>query len=257
MSSVVRAFLLFAIIFGNAAYAKSIHVLVLGEAASANCNSRLYGEQAGVYQIGKDGLEKPARDPLDWADCAGGSIWIPVGREMIRAGMAKRVVFMSIGMANSRAQDWIKGGRAFGRLESAMQVVSARKIKFDYVFWYQGMSDSDSSGQRYVSDLTGVIKNLIPSVPGAKWIIAQSAGCSGRVSNRILAAQRRVSAYPLFNRFLGPDLSFLENATLGGQCALTQDAQEKAAGLWVGSLVNAEAESRKYGRESLLFYFRQ
>jgi hypothetical protein len=256
MSLVAKLLLLSALLFVKGADARNMNILVLGEGASANCNVRLYGEEPNVFQIGRNGMKRPARDPLDWADCSGGSIWIPVGRQIVEARFADQVAFMSLGMEKSQVRDWVKGGRAFARLESALQVAKAKNIKFDYVFWYQGMSDGVLRQQDYGFGLVKVIRGLIPVVPGARWLIAQSAGCGNAINKDIFAAQRKVSANPLFNRFPGPDVSLLHNSSLSDQCTLREDGQEIMAKQWFRSLVKAEEISRKYEKESLLHYFK-
>jgi hypothetical protein len=175
---------------------------------------------------------------------------------MIQSGVVDRVGFMSIGVTGTRARDWSGGGRAFAKLEAAMQVATAKKIRFDYVFWYQGLSDGNAREQEYAADLTKVMRALIPSAPSAKWIVAKSSGCDREINNEILAAQRAISSNNLFNRFPGPDVYILQNSFLRDQCTLTDDGQEKMAELWYHSFVKAEAASQKYAKESLLHYFK-
>jgi hypothetical protein len=256
MSLVAKIALVLALLNIHVAHARDLRILVLGEAAAANCNSRLYEAQPGVFQVGLDGAETPARDPLEWADCKGGSVWVPLGREIVRSRMADKVVFMSLGIPGSRARDWVKGGRAYAKLESAMRLAHARKIKFDYVFWYQGMSDGAARAEEYQIDLIRVVRFMIPMVPGVKWLFASSANCRGEINERILAAQRKVGSNALFSRFPGPDTNVLPGHSWTDQCTLTEDGQENMATLWLRSLVNSEVASQKYEREDLLHFFK-
>jgi hypothetical protein len=247
---------MFAILVASRADARELSILVLGEAASANCNAQPYGPYPGIFQIGRDGFPKPAKDPLDWADCGGGSLWIPFGREVVKAGLADKVNLMSLGMASTRARDWTVGGRASARLDSAIRVIRERKLKFDYVFWLQGRSDRNTSEQDYNQDLSEVVKFLGSNLNGVTWLIAESGSCEGKTGEQLLSAQRKVGRNALFNRFPGP------SATLGidelqlKDCSYTEKGQEEMAKRWLRALRLAESASNRYQRESLLYYFK-
>ena len=248
--------LLALMLWGGFASAKDIYILVIGEAGSANCNAHRFTKAVGVYQIGLDGAVKPAHDPFEWADCKGGSIWIPLGKQIINAGMADRVIFMPIGLARMRARDWLADGRAVSKLSSVTNLVVGRKIRFDYALWQQGYSDRGSSGPQYISDLSKVIKNVSLNMQITKWIIAQSAGCGAAVSTHIKVAQSQIALNPLFNRFLGPDISSLSSAYRSTECNFNEIGQQKVAQLWFRSMQEADTANVRYQKESLLYYFK-
>jgi hypothetical protein len=241
---------------GGAANARDIYILVIGEGSSSNCNSHSFTEVPGVYQIGLAGTIKSARDPFEWADCKNGSVWIPLGQEMISAGIADNVIFMPVGLARTKARDWLEGGRAFKKLMTVIATVKQHNIKFDYAFWQPGFSDSGASEAQHVNELGRVIKFVSLNINVDKWIIAQGAGCGVSTDPDIESAQLEVAGNRLFNRFPGPNTGSLGGAYRSNTCNFNERGQRKLAKLWLGSLVRAEEESEWLQKESLLYYFK-
>lgn len=257
MLSVVRFICALALTAGFApAQARDVYILVIGGGTASNCNAHAFGEVRGVYQIGLTGSEKSARDPFELADCKGGSVWIPLGQKMVEAGMADKVVFMPVGMAGTRARDWQPGGRAYSKLMSLMSTAKARNIKFDYGFWQQGSADIDADAAQYSNDLHKAVKAITINIKVGKWIIAQGAGCNDRRSDAIKAAQLQFSRNPVLNRFSGPDTSVLGSTYRSDNCYFNELGQRQLAQQWFRSIIEADAASVKYQKESLLYYFK-
>ena len=113
-----------------------MRILVMGQSISSNCNEHVYPAVNNVFQVAKDGSIKVALDPFEWADCNKGSMWMPLGKKIIEAGIARKVIFMPIGVAASKVGDWQAGGSVFGKLNSAIALIQAQGINFDFVFWH-------------------------------------------------------------------------------------------------------------------------
>ena len=129
--------------------AKDIFILVVGESISANCNQHIFQQVPGVYQLNKNGIQTPAKDPFDWSDCSQGSMWIPLGEKIIQNGLADNVTFMPIGVKGTSVSDWKEGGAAFAKLSSAISMTKEKSINVDYLFWHQGSSDVNISPITY------------------------------------------------------------------------------------------------------------
>jgi hypothetical protein len=234
------------------ANARDVYVLVMGDGTSANCNARVFGATSGVYQIGLDGIEKPARDPLESADCQKGSIWLPLGQQMIKAGVADKVIFMSIGVAGTSARGWQAGGVAFAKLAAVTRTVNARKIKFDYALWQHSDTGSDTRGRDCIAEMRKVVRAMSIAIKIDKWIIGQSKGCGDGIEGDPPINQWN----PLFNRFSGPNTSTLDSSYRSASEYLNELGQLKLAHLWFRSIVEADAASARYQKESLLYYFK-
>ena len=249
-------FMLGLLSFATTALAKDVHILVIGDSAAANCNAQSFGPVPGVYQVGRDGREKLAADPLDLGDCQGGSIWIPLGEAMVRAGFAQKVVFVPLGVTGAKVGDWLQPGRASGRLGGAIKAASLRGVEFDYAIWQQSESGNTLTGEQYRASLNRVVKIVSVNAKVKKWIIAQGAHCDGTTGGAIEDAQHRYAGNPIFNRFPGPHTSALGAAYRATGCVFNARGQQKMAELWFDSIKKADVNSDRYQKESLLYYFR-
>ncbi|MEN3112397.1 sialate O-acetylesterase [Uliginosibacterium paludis] len=248
------------LICSNAIAAEStdrhLRILVAGQSISSNCNQHRFGPEAGVFQVSKDGLEIEARDPLQWADCDGGSIWLPLGKRIIESGMAQKVTFMSIGVGGTSVHDWRPGGRAYAKLQSAFKLIEDKKIRFDYGFWLQGSSDIGSDPIRYENALKDLVRELRQTSGARDWLIAIHSSCFGQSDNRIAQAQERLARNALHGYFKGPDINSIEKGLRTDSCHLNKAGQEVAAGLWFKALQDAQRTDHVTEEETLLRFFR-
>jgi hypothetical protein len=72
----------------------------------------------------------------------------------------------------------------------------------------------------------------------------------------VLAAQSKFAMAPIYNRYPGPNLNALQEALRLPGGGFSKAGQEQLAHLWYQSIASAEALSRKYQKESLLYYFK-
>jgi hypothetical protein len=256
MLSVAKLLLSSLLFLGFAAQSREMTILVLGEGASANCNQHLSSAVSQVFQLTRGGELKPAVDPLDLAECSGGSIWIPLGQQLINSRMADRIVLVSIAVRQASVADWLPRGKVFPRLKSVVELANLKKISFDYVFWQQGYSDEPYSAERYFNDLRAVIKYVSTNIKVGGWIIAKGTGCPGIVRKGVEEAQVRMGRLPIYRRFAGPDTNRLAPTYSFGNCGLNQDGQNQMATLWAKAVFEAEKNAGRFQKESLLFYFR-
>ncbi|MGX4640636.1 sialate O-acetylesterase [Massilia sp. SYSU DXS3249] len=217
-----------------------LKILVLGQSISSNCNQRLYGPVDNVLQVGFDGSIKPARDPFEWADCAQGSMWMPLGKKLIDSGVALKVTFMPIGVAGSRTRDWQKGGSAFDKLNSALALIKRQGLSFDYAFWHQGSADIGLDKDEYLGQLSSVIEYVNANAKIDRWLIALHSRCAGRYDPNIEMVQRAFGNAPASRRYPGPNTNLLGNEyRLPDACHLNERGQEEMASLWLDAVRNS------------------
>lgn len=219
--------------------ARELRILVIGQSISSNCNQHVYGPIDNIFQIGKDGNVKPARDPFEWADCDKGSMWMPLGKRIIDSGMAQKVVFMPIGVGATSVRDWQADGRAFGKLNAALDLAAKEGIRFDAVLWHQGSADYGMARSEYTDRLLSVISYVNGKVQAGRWLVGVHSRCSGRYDANIEAAQRFVGEAPAEKRYLGANTNVLGNEFRFDECHLNQMGQEQMAGMWLEALRNA------------------
>jgi hypothetical protein len=241
----------------SAASAREIRILVVGEGAAANCNSHRFPVIPGVYEITKSGAQRLAQDPLELAECSGGSVWMPLGAEIINTGFAEKVVFASIAVSRARVRDWQPGAGAYERLKMFSRNSGVAPIKFDYAIWYQGFSDLGISQAEYFDNVLGVLRAISLSVNIDKWLIAQGVRCGGEAeSARIESAHLQIAKNPVLNRFPGPHVNRLDKGLYGSGCELNEAGQKELGKQWLEAMKRADNESEKYAKESLLYYFK-
>ena len=237
--------------------AKNLSILVIGQSISSNCNAYSFDREPGVYQYDLEGNITEARDPFLWADCHGGSMWMPLGKKIIDAKMADRVIFMPIGVNGSKITDWLEGGRVHSKLLRAMSVIQNREIKFDFVLWHQGSSDIGTKPTKYKSDFGKLYKIIKEKTSRATpWIIAMHSRCSGSYDKKIETAQQEIAnGLPMF--YQGPNNNSLGDNYRFDRCHLNKDGQIKMAQLWFDSIQSANAKKAEFDNESLLRIFRK
>lgn len=238
-------------------FAKDISILVIGQSISSNCNAYSFDREPGVYQYDLSGNITEARDPFLWADCNGGSMWMPLGKNIINAKMANRVIFMPIGVGGTKVTDWLAGGRAHAKLLNALSIIQDRKIKFDLVLWHQGSSDIGTSPTKYKSDFRELYKTIRTRVPNpTPWIVAMHSRCYGNYDKKIEMAQKEIAnALPIF--YPGPNNNNLGDDYRFDKCHLNKEGQIKMAHLWLESIKSANAKKSALDNESLLQFFRR
>jgi hypothetical protein len=228
-------------IAANPGVLPELHILVLGQSVSSNCNEKIYPASPNVFQVSLAGDIKTASDPFEWADCKAGSMWMPLGRMLIESGMASKVVFMPIGIGSTTVADWMQGGRSFSKLNNAIDVIKQRNLQFDYAFWHQGTSDFGQTGAEvYSSRLSSVISYVNRNVTIKNWLIAVHSRCYGTYDRQIESGQLAVAAALGDNIFVGANNNSLDNSYRFDTCHLNAQGQEAMAKLWLESMKSAK-----------------
>jgi hypothetical protein len=238
------------------AQARTLRVLIVGEGVAANCNVKRFSAVSGVYELGPDGRENPAHDPFEWSECKAGSVWIPLGEKLIKAGLAEKVVFMPVTAERARASSWLTNGPARNSLTAALNVLSKNSLTVDYALFQPGCSDKATPSPDYLNNLRMMVKSTSLAVRIDRWILAQSPDCPREDGERLRSLQRQIGRNPVFNTFIGPDLSKVGDSFRDERGYLKAEGQTMLAELWATAILNARAASEKYQRESLLYFFK-
>lgn len=253
MSSVVKVFLILVSFFAiSAAQGRDMHILALQEGGVA-CKNDLMNDIENIYQIGSDGQEVAVASNFEWSDCNDGAVLMPLGEELIKSGLADRVIFLPVGVEGSGVEDWQAGGRASEKLKLALTKANATNTRFDYVFWQGNMVSADVALNEYQQSISKVLKLVKLQTNADKFIISSSVSC--QAGDALKKAAPRWD--PLYNRFSGPDLQALGDDYRADQCHFNQRGYKKMAQLWVQSISAAEALSQRYQKESVLYFFKK
>lgn len=255
MLLVVRAVLGFSLfLLPGFASARDIYLLVVGDQSAANCQEHKYGPTEGVYQLALDGRQRPAMDPLDWADCNGGSIWMPLAKRLKQEPGVDKVVLLSVGVMNAKAQDFSQGAAAT-RLNKALRTAKGLGIKFDYALWQQGRADLATKRNAYLNSVRKVIKAASIKITIRKWLIGSEA-CGPTQLLNVAEAQAVLSKQVLLNRFPGPSQLPLDSQAQLTDCRLTEAGQEVMAQYWSDAIHRADRLGERYQREALISLFK-
>jgi hypothetical protein len=218
-------------------------ILVVGQSISSNCNEHKFGPVDNVFQIGRDGLIKAAQDPFEWADCSNGSMWMPLGKQLIDGGIAKKVVFMPIGVGGTKVSDWQDGGLAYTKLNTVFAQIKDKGLRFDVALWHQGSSDIGTDPTDYYNRLANVVANIDAHAPIGKWIVALHSRCNGNYDQKIEEAQRHFATQTGNGHYLGPNNNLLGDEYRIDGCHLLQKGQETMASMWYESIKSAIARN--------------
>lgn len=235
--------------------ARNIHLLILGDQSAANCHAHSYGPISGIFLLGEDGREYPAADPLEWSDCKNGSIWMPLATRLKRQKGVDKVLILPISINGVHSKDWLEGA-AVGRLNNALATAKSHHIGFDYALWQQGAADASTPSLRYMNEMRKTIKTVTLTVRVDKWLIAQDGACFGQRLDEIIKAQSQLAEQVMLNRFPGASIANLSPEERSSVCSLTRLGQEVMAQRWFDAIQRTDVKSRRYQKESLVYFFK-
>jgi hypothetical protein len=255
MLSVVKIMLgLGLALLSGLAPARDIYVLVVGDQSAANCHSRTYGPIEGIYQLGPDGQERQAADPLEWSDCHAGSIWMPLAARLKRQPGVDKVVLLPVGVSGATAESFSKGPAA-ARLSAALTVAKLRHIHFDYALWQQGVPDRATPDNLYMNRVRQVLKSASLKITIDRWLVG-SEGCMRTPLPGVAKSQAQLSKQVLLNRFPGPIDVQLDSRAQLPDCRLTASGQETMAQYWFSAIRRADQVDKHYDNEALISLFK-
>ena len=242
----IAALLIFCVEYGNA---RDMYVLAVQENISTMCEEKYLDKVEGIYEIDENGRKIPVGMKSSKENCGSIGSIVPLGQEIIKAGMAKQVVFMLINATGSDGN--LMDNQASRKLRSAIGLENSKNIKFDFALW-QGVLKKDNLNSSYSREVRGVVKSISLSAKVEKWVIGLSAYCHRPAGEPGISIRKE----PLINRFPGPDIGALASEYRSDQCDLNDLGQKEMAKRWYAAMKKADIDSEKYQKESLLYYFK-
>lgn len=253
MLSGVKFFLVIPLLlFSVSTNARDLHILVMQEGGAVDCKEVAHEKVQGVYLLDLNGQESPARLSTRRDECASGNISVLLGQKIVQAGIAERVFFMTLSASGERVDDWLTGGLLYKDLQLVMKTVKLRNIKFNYALWQGWFADSQLLESKYDGEVRRIVKSVSLGMAVEKWIIGRNGKCSEENTAHATSGKWET----LLNRFPGPDVAQLDKKYRSGNCALNELGQNALAQLWLGKIQSVDIASKKYQKESLLYYFK-
>lgn len=202
-------------------HARDMYILAVQESSVAMCEGKYFNEIGGIYEIYRDEGEISVEMRSVKDTCKNMGVIIPLGQEILSAGMAKRVFFMlinTIGSSDGRVID----DEVSGKLKSAIELANSNKIKFDFALW-QGVLMGNNPNSKYIREVQGAVKSISLNAKVEKWVIGLSAYCHRPAGTPGISTRQD----PLINRFPGPDIGALASEYRSDQCGLNDLGQKK------------------------------
>ena len=238
-------------------FSREVHVLVLEDLLSSENNVMMKCKELDAnhmprVKIGLNDVETKNFVNINGSSCEQKKFLLHLGEKMIRAGMAERVDFTSIGTQGKTINKWSVNGIAYQDFKSAIKFSNAEKIHFEYVLWTGKFIDTDFFVENYQETINKDLKIVKLNSKTKKFIISPSVKC-GNVDKKNKVVYRWDG---IFNRFPGPDLNSIGNDYFSEKCHINELGVEKLAELWLKSMQKADIKSENYQKESLLYYFK-
>lgn len=235
-----------------------LHILVIGGPMGANCHAYRFNSSPGVYQFNQQGEEIPAKDPLVWSDCNGGSVWIPLGELLIKSKVYEKVVFFPVAVMDTDVNNWDRDTPSARKLAVAIQLAKTKYVSFDVVLYIQGSSDPDKPAHVYKQQLESLISRVRSLGVPAPWLIAEHSGCHQSGRQQIQQAQSEfVSNRFLKAYFAGPSTALITPEMWNADCQLNYSGQMQLAQLWFNAMRHKSEFVSRARKESLLGLFGQ
>lgn len=131
-----------------------------------------------------------ARDPMLGATGDGGSIAIPLASAL---ETDKVVVVDTFGVSNTRAQDWLEGGRVREHFLSQKEALQAAPAAPDFFVWMQGEADRFQDIPAFQDSLMKLMQEVQATFPDTPLGITGTSYCGAKPEPRVVEAQRAVA----------------------------------------------------------------
>ena len=132
----------------------------------------------------------------------------------------------------------------------ALDIINQKNIRFDYVFFLQGSSDTQTPAKEYATrfyTLHHIIQGrLKKSGSDPAWIVARHSRCDKLVSEPIWYVQQAIGLRDNQKHyFVGPDINSVGMQYRRDRCHLNQAGQELVSDMWLESLQAAMRKQQK------------
>jgi hypothetical protein len=217
---------------------RTLVLVTFGQSNAANSGPARFGGSPGIYNFNPfDGRCFEAQDPLLGAGGDGGSVWLPLARQIIESGLAANVVIAPIALGGTRVADWAPGGRLSGRFARMQEAAMGAGLRANAILWHQGESDRDSRAADYRASFLAMVRAIRDSGSTAPIYVARATRCGSLVSREINEVQRELGhGHAELGLREGPDTDTLAQPVWRDGCHFTRAGIVRHAGLWFGIL---------------------
>lgn len=165
-------------------------VLAFGQSNAANYGAGRYQPREAVYSFYRGRCYR-ATDPMPGAEGGGGSVWSRLGDLIVQQGLARKVVFATIGVGGSEIARWSIAGDLHGRLLEAVAGLRAVGLPPTKLFWHQGEADrlKGTSAEAYRQAFLDMLGDLRRKGVDAPIYVAVATYCDGQGSKELQRAQ--------------------------------------------------------------------
>lgn len=216
---------------------RRIVALAFGQSNAANYGEARSAATAGVYNF-HEGSCYRAADPMLSADGRGGSVWPRVGEQLLSLGVAREVVFVTLGVSASSVADWAPGGRLHHRLGDAVAALRAAGLEPTHLLWHQGERDAltGTPAEAYAASFLAMLDALRARGVAAPIYVSVASHCRGRSSATIASAQAALVSAARGIR-AGPDSDAISDAQdRHDGCHFSAHGLDRLAAAWVAAL---------------------
>ncbi len=216
---------------------RRIVALAFGQSNAGNFADSRSAAAAGVYNF-HEGSCYRAADPMLGADGHGGSVWPRVGDRLLSLGVARDVVFVTLGVSASSVADWAPGGRLHLRLVDAIASLRAAGLEPTHLLWHQGERDAltGTPPDAYAASFMALLDALRSRGVEAPIYVSVASYCRGRSSPTIASAQAGLVSAAKGIR-AGPDSDAISEALdRHDGCHFSARGLDRFAAAWVAAL---------------------
>lgn len=213
---------------------RTLVLVTFGQSNSANSGNGRFGPAPGIYNFNLfDGRCFEARDPLLGAGGDGGSVWMPLAREIIESGLAASVVIAPIGLGGTRVEDWAPGGMLSSRFDRLTAEITRAGLHVHAILWHQGESDRETDREAYRATFLAMVRHIRDSGSTAPFYVARATRCGDLSSPEINQVQTELGlGHPQLGIRPGPDTDKLIGPVWRDGCHFTQAGLVRHSGLW-------------------------
>lgn len=209
-------------------------LVTLGQSNAANSGEVRFGHVPGVYNFNLfDGRCFEARDPLLGAGGDGGSVWMPLARQIVESGLVASVVIAPIGLGGTRVEEWAPGGALSSRFDRLNGVASRSGLHVHAILWHQGESNRGTDPEAYRATFLAMVRHIRGKGLTAPLYVARATRCGNLDSRGINQVQAELGLeYPELGLRPGPDTDKLIGPVWRDGCHFTSAGLARHAGLW-------------------------
>jgi hypothetical protein len=215
--------------------------LVIGQSNSANYGELCYAPNKNIYNFYKGKCYK-AIDPLLGSDGVGGSVWTMLGDKLIDAGLYENVLFISIGVADSRIARWAPEGDLNHRIIDAINYSKAANFPITHIFWHQGESDArdGTTKAEYKKSFMNMLDSIRQERVGAPIYVSITTRLRNKISNEIREAQAELID-PKNKIYPGPDTDYVDKLDdRHDGVHFSAIGENKVAKLWLRKIISMD-----------------